>query len=76
MSAIGCNVTLLVFPDLICKCESRQRQTNATTTLFALAQRYLPRELLQELRMVQTSVPKPRNGRQLERVDEEEEDGD
>ncbi|KAK3952926.1 centromere kinetochore component CENP-T-domain-containing protein [Pseudoneurospora amorphoporcata] len=29
----------------------RQRQTNAQTTPFALAQRYLPRELLQELRM-------------------------
>jgi histone H3/H4 len=30
----------------------RQRQTNATTTPFSLAQRYLPRELLQEMRMV------------------------
>ncbi|KAG8167300.1 hypothetical protein KVR01_002989 [Diaporthe batatas] len=29
----------------------RQRQINASTTPFALAQRYLPRELLQELRM-------------------------
>ncbi|KAK7738993.1 hypothetical protein SLS53_005889 [Cytospora paraplurivora] len=29
----------------------RQRQVNATTTPFALAQRHLPRELLQELRM-------------------------
>ncbi|KAI0450321.1 centromere kinetochore component CENP-T-domain-containing protein [Xylaria acuta] len=29
----------------------RQRQTNASTTPFALAQRYLPRELLQQLRM-------------------------
>ncbi|KAI1736305.1 centromere kinetochore component CENP-T-domain-containing protein [Xylaria scruposa] len=29
----------------------RQRQTNASTTPFVLAQRYLPRELLQELRM-------------------------
>ncbi|KAK4208697.1 centromere protein T [Rhypophila decipiens] len=29
----------------------RQRQTNAQTTPFALAQRHLPRELLQELRM-------------------------
>ncbi|KAI1499979.1 centromere kinetochore component CENP-T-domain-containing protein [Biscogniauxia marginata] len=34
----------------------RQRQTSASTTPFALAQRYLPRELLQELRM---SVPTP-----------------
>ncbi|KAH8601953.1 centromere kinetochore component CENP-T-domain-containing protein [Bisporella sp. PMI_857] len=29
----------------------RQRQTNATTTPFSLAQKFLPRELLQELRM-------------------------
>ncbi|KAI1116595.1 centromere kinetochore component CENP-T-domain-containing protein [Nemania sp. NC0429] len=29
----------------------RQRQTSASTTPFALAQRHLPRELLQELRM-------------------------
>ncbi|KAI0403096.1 centromere kinetochore component CENP-T-domain-containing protein [Xylaria palmicola] len=35
----------------------RQRQTNASTTPFALAQRHLPRELLQELRM---PVPVPR----------------
>ncbi|KAI1120187.1 centromere kinetochore component CENP-T-domain-containing protein [Nemania abortiva] len=34
----------------------RQRQTNASTTPFALAQRHLPRELLQELRM---PVPVP-----------------
>ncbi|KAJ8119383.1 hypothetical protein O1611_g10621 [Lasiodiplodia mahajangana] len=34
----------------------RQRQTNASTTPFALAQRHLPRELLQELRM---PVPAP-----------------
>ncbi|KAI1445175.1 hypothetical protein F5Y02DRAFT_427145 [Annulohypoxylon stygium] len=34
----------------------RQRQTNASTTTFALAQRHLPRELLQEMRM---SVPPP-----------------
>ncbi|KAH8162061.1 hypothetical protein CIB48_g6165 [Xylaria polymorpha] len=37
----------------------RQRQTNASTTPFALAQRYLPRELLQELRM---PVPIPSKG--------------
>ncbi|KAI0475814.1 hypothetical protein GGR56DRAFT_674338 [Xylariaceae sp. FL0804] len=34
----------------------RQRQTGASTTPFALAQRYLPRELLQEIRM---PVPVP-----------------
>ncbi|KAI0390668.1 hypothetical protein F5Y17DRAFT_49829 [Xylariaceae sp. FL0594] len=37
----------------------RQRQTNASTTPFALAQRHLPRELLQELRM---PVPVPSKG--------------
>ncbi|EFW98428.1 hypothetical protein CMQ_4280 [Grosmannia clavigera kw1407] len=30
----------------------RQRQVSATTTPFSLAQRYMPRELLQELRMI------------------------
>ncbi|KAH9884031.1 centromere kinetochore component CENP-T-domain-containing protein [Xylariomycetidae sp. FL2044] len=34
----------------------RQRQTNASTTPFALASRHLPRELIQELRM---PVPTP-----------------
>ncbi|KAK8851557.1 centromere kinetochore component CENP-T-domain-containing protein [Apiospora arundinis] len=37
----------------------RQRQTNSSTTPFALAQRHLPRELLQELRM---PVPAPVKG--------------
>lgn len=37
--------------DLHFSSSHRQRQTNAQTTPFALAQRYLPRELLQELRM-------------------------
>ena len=30
---------------------SRQGQINSSTTPFSLAQRYLPRELLQEMRM-------------------------
>jgi hypothetical protein len=50
---------------------SRQRQTNAATTPFSLAQRFLPRELLQELRMVPPS--KFKKGRQLEQMDEEKE---
>ncbi|KAG9243565.1 centromere kinetochore component CENP-T-domain-containing protein [Calycina marina] len=50
----------------------RQRQTNATTTAFSLAQRHLPRELLQELRMA--PPPKLKKGRRLVRVDEEEEE--
>ncbi|KAK4130140.1 hypothetical protein BT67DRAFT_242637 [Trichocladium antarcticum] len=38
----------------------RQRQINPQTTPFALAQRHLPRELLQELRMPPPAVPKKR----------------
>ena len=49
----------------------RQRQTNVNTTPFSLAQRYLPRELLQELRMVPPS--KLKKGKQLDRVEEAEE---
>ncbi|CZT04940.1 uncharacterized protein RCO7_09177 [Rhynchosporium graminicola] len=50
---------------------ARQRQTSATTTPFSLAQRYLPRELLQELRMVPPS--KLKKSRQLNSGDEEDE---
>jgi histone H3/H4 len=39
---------------------SRQRQINPNTTPFALAQRNLPRELLQELRMPPPAIPKKR----------------
>ncbi|KAL2161309.1 hypothetical protein VTH06DRAFT_8529 [Thermothelomyces fergusii] len=38
----------------------RQRQINPSTTPFALAQRHLPRELLQELRMPPPLVPRQR----------------
>ncbi|KAJ4298593.1 hypothetical protein N0V88_003623 [Collariella sp. IMI 366227] len=38
----------------------RQRQINPNTTPFALAQRHLPRELLQELRMPPPAPPKKR----------------
>jgi histone H3/H4 len=38
----------------------RQRQISTNTTPFALAQRHLPRELLQELRMPPPAVPKKR----------------
>ncbi|OTA98444.1 hypothetical protein M426DRAFT_76987 [Hypoxylon sp. CI-4A] len=53
----------------------RQRQTSASTTPFSLAQRHLPRELIQELRM---SVPPPKKAprkkqSRLVEVDEEEE---
>ncbi|CZR58404.1 uncharacterized protein PAC_08296 [Phialocephala subalpina] len=51
---------------------ARQRQTNASTTPFSLAQKYLPRELLQELRMVPPT--KFKKSRALERIEEDEED--
>lgn len=50
----------------------RQRQVNAATTPFSLAQKFLPRELLQELRMPPPT--KAKRSRQLERVDEEAEE--
>jgi hypothetical protein len=52
----------------------RQRQTSASTTPFSLAQRHLPRELLQELRM---PVPAPAKAPRMRssRVDPDEEDG-
>ncbi|KAI1804779.1 centromere kinetochore component CENP-T-domain-containing protein [Daldinia bambusicola] len=53
----------------------RQRQTSASTTPFSLAQRYLPRELLQEMRMsvpAPTKAPRKRQARQGD-VEEEEE---
>jgi len=49
----------------------RQRQINASTTPFSLAQSYLPRELLQELRMVPPL--KLKGGRRLVTVQEEDE---
>ncbi|KAF4630068.1 hypothetical protein G7Y89_g8077 [Cudoniella acicularis] len=49
---------------------ARQRQTNVSNTPFSLAQKHLPRELLQELRMVPPF--KLKKGRQLQRVDEDD----
>jgi len=62
-------ITNYVDTDIYCY---RQRQTNASTTPFALAERYLPRELLQDLRM--EPPPKLRRRRQLARIDEEEDE--
>jgi hypothetical protein len=42
----------------------RQRQISSGTTMFSLAQRHLPRELLQELRM---PVPQPAKKRDTKR---------
>ncbi|KAG0650237.1 Constitutive centromere-associated network cnp20 [Hyphodiscus hymeniophilus] len=50
----------------------RQRQVNAHTTPFSLAQRHLPRELLQELRMVPPA--KLKKGKHLATVEEADED--
>ncbi|WYZ45560.1 hypothetical protein EsH8_VIII_000876 [Colletotrichum jinshuiense] len=52
----------------------RQRQTGSTTTPFSLAHRYLPRELLQELRMPKPLPPaEPRKKRRKANGDGEEE---
>ncbi|EAQ89824.1 hypothetical protein CHGG_06443 [Chaetomium globosum CBS 148.51] len=48
----------------------RQRQINPNTTPFALAQRNLPRELLQELRMPPPVIPKKR--RKIKGVDDDD----
>ncbi|KAF2757478.1 hypothetical protein EJ05DRAFT_476728 [Pseudovirgaria hyperparasitica] len=54
----------------------RQRQLNATNTPFFLAQRYLPRELLQEMRMPAPKVKSKahKRKRRLETVDEEDDE--
>lgn len=58
----------------------RQRQVNASTTPFSLAQKYLPRELLQEIRMPQAtlkskrSTARKRNRMEMETIDEEAEE--
>lgn len=49
----------------------RQRQITPSNTAFSLAQRYLPRELLQEVKMPLVKVKKGKK-RELEVVDEEE----
>lgn len=52
---------------------SRQRQLNANTTPFSLAQRYLPRELIQDIRMAPPPKSGARRTRRLEPVEEEPE---
>jgi len=50
----------------------RQRQLNNTNTPFSLAQKFLPRELLQEVRMAPPSgKSKKRKRSRLETIDEE-----
>jgi len=52
----------------------RQRQLNAATTPFSLAQKYLPRELLQDIHMAPQPKSRHPRRRRLETVDEEDED--
>jgi hypothetical protein len=54
----GSNVLLIV---------NRQRQITSDSTMFSLAQRHLPRELLQELRM-----PIPSMGARRKRLRDDE----
>ncbi|KAI9733373.1 MAG: hypothetical protein M1834_003457 [Cirrosporium novae-zelandiae] len=53
----------------------RQRQLGSGSTLFSLAQRHLPRELLQSVRMEPSSNLSLNRARRSEPVDESEEDG-
>ncbi|KAI9875237.1 MAG: hypothetical protein M1830_008719 [Pleopsidium flavum] len=49
----------------------RQRQLNATTTPFSLAQRYLPRELLQDIRMAPSPKARTKKAQRLDPIVEE-----
>ncbi|KAJ3503919.1 hypothetical protein NM208_g16415 [Fusarium decemcellulare] len=51
----------------------RQRQIGPRSSMFSLAQRHLPRELLQELRM---PVPQPAKQRRAKRVRDEDDEGE
>ncbi|GME66518.1 hypothetical protein GTA08_BOTSDO02218 [Neofusicoccum parvum] len=59
---------------------SRQRQISASTTPFSLAQKYLPRELLQEIRMPRAapkskrSTARKRSRMEMETIEEEAEE--
>ncbi|KAM3502174.1 hypothetical protein MY11210_009146 [Beauveria gryllotalpidicola] len=54
----------------------RQRQIGSDATLFSLAQRHLPRELLQELRMPQQPNLKGQRHKSLTQFDDEDDDED
>jgi hypothetical protein len=51
----------------------RQRQVNANSTPFSLAQKFLPRELLQEVRMAPQPNLKRKRRPRMETIEEEEE---
>ncbi|KAF2275934.1 uncharacterized protein EI97DRAFT_433867 [Westerdykella ornata] len=61
--------------DVVCLMK-RQRQISANTTAFSLAQKMLPRELLQELRMQPVSAKGRRQKRKRMEAIQEEEDED
>lgn len=55
----------------------RQRLLNQNTTLFSLASKYLPRELLQEVRMPPQQVKgkkRKRTAKKLQAIAEEDEE--
>ncbi|OAA75151.1 Histone-fold domain containing protein [Akanthomyces lecanii RCEF 1005] len=52
----------------------RQRQIGSDATLFSLAQRHLPRELLQELRMPQAANIKNQRHKSLTQYDDDDDD--
>jgi histone H3/H4 len=58
------------FPGSMLNISYRQRQIDSTSTMFSLAQKHLPRELLQELRM---PVPQPTKKRRAKRPREDDE---
>lgn len=56
------------------RCHNRQRQTSSSATAFALAQRHLPRELLQELKMPTPMPVKAKRRRKQAKAGGEAED--
>ncbi|KAF6810247.1 hypothetical protein CSOJ01_06438 [Colletotrichum sojae] len=77
---IGVSTFFIWFPLQICTVlhfySYRQRQTNSTTTPFSLAQRHLPRELLQELRMPKPAPPPEPRKKKRRAADGDGEEGE
>ena len=51
----------------------RQRQVSSASTMFSLAQKHLPRELLQDLRMPVPQLSKQKRARATRAGEDEEE---
>lgn len=62
--------------DRYTKSKDRQRQLNDTTTPFSLAQKHLPRELLQDIRMAPSLQSRQRKKRASEAISEADEQSD